>query len=153
MDEDCARPNVSSSEQGLPRSTVAKLIKDVTPPDFKCSPDAQALLNECLSEFIQMLTAEANEQSSKEKKNTLSEAHVLSALKTLGFERYAAACEGDGIKYQNSKAALRAEHKRKRKVQQSQISEEELTRMQQELFAGARQRMATEQSGVSDPLL
>ena len=38
------------------------------------------------SEFIQLLSSEANEVATKEKKNTIQPEHVISALKELGFE-------------------------------------------------------------------
>ena len=40
-----------------------------------------------------MLTAEANELTTKEGKSTINESHLLEALKSLGFERYAEACQ------------------------------------------------------------
>ena len=131
----------------MPRSTVAKLLKDVTPGELKCSTEAQALLGECLDEFVQMLTAEANEASASEKKKTLSEAHVLAALHKLGFGRFAAACEG----LADPKAARRAEAKAKHKAHQSELSTDELLRIQQDLFASARQSMETKQTSVAGP--
>jgi len=38
------------------------------------------------TEFIQLLSSEANEIATKEKKNTIQPEHVMSALKELGFE-------------------------------------------------------------------
>ena len=40
------------------------------------------------AEFLQMLTAEANEKAKAEGKNTINEAHTLFALQKLGFGHY-----------------------------------------------------------------
>lgn len=137
-------PFESSGDQTLPRSVVTKLIKDLTPPTARCSPEAQALIHECLGEFLQMLTAEANEMSSKDKKNTISEAHLTQALVSLGFERFAQACTPQDGAPLDAKAALRAEKKKSKKAQRSDLSPEELLRRQQELFAGAKERLNAE---------
>ena len=56
-------------------------------------------------EFLQMLTSEANEAASAEKKKTLSEAHLLGALRKLGYPQLAAECEAVGEAEHGAQAA------------------------------------------------
>ena len=52
-----------------------------------------------------MLTSEANEAASAEKKKTLSEAHLLGALRKLGYPQLAAECEAVGEAEHGAQAA------------------------------------------------
>ena len=94
------------SETSLPRGAIDRLVKENLPPSLKSSPDAAALLNTCLDEFLQMLAAEANETCNRDKKTTITEQHLMGALGALGFERYTAACMAE-LHKEDSKAALK----------------------------------------------
>lgn len=52
------------------------------------------LLNPCSLEFIHLISSEANEACEATSKKTISPEHVVSALKSLGFEAYVEECEG-----------------------------------------------------------
>mmetsp|Transcript_15050 Transcript_15050/g.48407 ORF Transcript_15050/g.48407 Transcript_15050/m.48407 type:complete len:147 (-) Transcript_15050:201-641(-) len=95
----------ASSSDGLPRAAVAKLVKERLPPHLRAKPDVAALLSEMAGEFLQMLTSEANEAASAEKKKTLSEAHLLGALRKLGYPQLATECEAVGEAEQGAQAA------------------------------------------------
>ena len=88
------------------------------------------------AEFLQNLTTQANTVSEEEKKNTITEAHLYKALKDLDFQHYVAKVEGAA-----PPPAPAAERKKKNKGKDSGLSQEELLRMQQELFAESRQKM------------
>mmetsp|Transcript_5241 Transcript_5241/g.16824 ORF Transcript_5241/g.16824 Transcript_5241/m.16824 type:complete len:172 (-) Transcript_5241:105-620(-) len=137
----------ASSSDGLPRAAVAKLVKERLPPHLRTKPDVAALLSEMAGEFLQMLTSEANEAASAEKKKTLSEAHLLGALRKLGYPQLAAECEAVGEAEHGAQAAAKA-RKRKLKGAASTLSTEELLAEQQRLFAGARERL---QAGGGEP--
>ena len=93
-------------------------------------------LSLALAEFLQILTAQANEASNEGGKNTITEAHVLKALGDLEFKQYASQLQA--AQPADKPAPLR----KKNKMKDSGLSEEELLRMQQELFAESKQKMA-----------
>ena len=94
-----------------------------------------------VSEFLQILTDQANAASSEGGKNTITEAHVLKALNDLEFKRFAAQVQD------LAQPAAQPPPRKKNKMKDSGLSQEELLRMQQELFAGAKQKMAAGPSG------
>ncbi|RKP26072.1 histone-fold-containing protein [Syncephalis pseudoplumigaleata] len=119
----------------LPKATVQKLINEMMPPDIACAKETRDLLIECCVEFIHLIASEANEICEKEAKKTIAPEHVLSALKSLGFETYLS----------------EVREKKSSKLRRSGMSEEELLRMQQELFDQARQRMQASQNTATEP--
>mmetsp|Transcript_23669 Transcript_23669/g.72353 ORF Transcript_23669/g.72353 Transcript_23669/m.72353 type:complete len:117 (+) Transcript_23669:87-437(+) len=82
----------SASTEVLPRSIIAKLVKDRLPPSLRAGNDTIALLQECTSEFLQMVTSEANDACSEAGRKTISEEHILNALCKLDFARFADQC-------------------------------------------------------------
>ena len=98
-----------------------------------------------------MVATQANERATAEGKTAITEAHAIAALTDLGFGHYCEAAGGDAPK-QSATSAAPAEWKRvdrkvgkkaKRKQPPDGMSEEDLLRMQQELFASARANMAS----------
>ncbi|KAL1504020.1 hypothetical protein AB1Y20_010435 [Prymnesium parvum] len=73
------------AELGLPRAAVCSLVDEHLPAGLRCSPEAKECVRSCLEEVLQMLTAQANDASMKEKKNTISERHVHQAVEELGL--------------------------------------------------------------------
>ena len=98
-------------------------------------------LSRC-AEFLQNLTAQANTVSSDEGKNTITEAHLLKALKDLDFQHYASQLE-------SAQPAEKPPPRKKSKGKDSGLSQEELLRMQQALFAESKQKMEQASSGAS----
>ena len=99
------------------------------------------------AEFVQMLTHQANEKAG----NTINESHVLAAVEELGFGHYTADLPASAPK--GGAAGDGAEGKgRKRKLKRAQpppgISEEEMIRQQQALFASARELMHGQSPGA-----
>ncbi|KAN0060447.1 negative cofactor 2 transcription regulator complex subunit ncb2 [Thecaphora frezii] len=124
-------------ELSLPKATVQKLISDLLPSDMSCAKDTRDLLIECCVEFIHLLSSEANEVCEKDSKKTIAPEHVVQALKDLGFEAFVEECQG-----------VLGEHKRLQKdrerkttrMEQSGLTEEELQRQQELLFAASKAR-------------
>jgi histone H3/H4 len=75
-------------DEGLPKSTLAKAIKEMLPEDMRIAGDAVDALVKCANEFVQMLSNEANELSEKEKKTTITPDHVIGALRALELDAY-----------------------------------------------------------------
>lgn len=94
------------------------------------------------TEFLQNLTAQANDVSSGEGKNTITEVHLLKALKDLDFQHYASQLE-------SAQPAEKPAPRKKNKAKDSGLSQEELLRMQQALFAESKQKMEQASSGAS----
>lgn len=133
--------DVASKETtSIPRAAIEKIIREQLLQGCKFSPDAPLLLQSVLREFVQMLATQANERATAQNKNTVSEAHATDALEELGFKHLADAREtGSEATISEPKPAGRK--KGKKRAQPSGMSEEELLRAQQELFASARQAM------------
>ena len=144
----------SSAADHLPLAAVAKLAKESMPDGLRCGTDVPLLLQACISEFVQMLTAQANEKASAEKKGTINEAHIRKALEELGQAAYIPqASSGDGDAADDGKGGggkRRRGGKLKRSGATPGLSEEELLRMQQELFASARASQGLAVPAVGD---
>ena len=97
------------------------------------------------TEFLQILTDQANAASSEGGKNTITEAHVVKALKDLEFKHFAAQVED------LAQPAAKAPPRKKNKMKDSGLSQEELLRMQQELFAESKQKMGASGSASGGP--
>ena len=89
-----------------------------------------------ITEILQILTDQSNAASSEGGKNTITEAHVVKALKDLEFKHFAAQVED------LAQPAAKAPPRKKNKMKDSGLSQEELLRMQQELFAESKQKMS-----------
>ena len=100
-----------------------------------------------ITEFLQILTDQANAASSEGGKNTITEAHVVKALKDLEFKHLAAQVED------LAQPAAKAPPRKKNKMKDSGLSQEELLRMQQELFAESKQKMGASGSASGEDLL
>lgn len=79
---------MADDDIGLPKSTMAKAIKDRLPENLNVSADARETIMRCCGDFVQMVATSANELCEKEKKSTISPEHVLKSLEDLGFNPY-----------------------------------------------------------------
>jgi len=123
-------------EGRLPRATVAHLLKDAVPGDMRCSSETRDLIGDCLVEFIMLLTMQANEVATRERKKTLLPQHVCTALEQLGFGAYVPMVRATAEQHREVVTEL---HRAARnKLKDSDLSQEELLRQQQEYFAQAR---------------
>eukprot|EP00033_Pygsuia_biforma_P002845 GCRY01003139.1.p1 GENE.GCRY01003139.1~~GCRY01003139.1.p1 ORF type:complete len:152 (-),score=32.90 GCRY01003139.1:162-617(-) len=128
-------------EVSLPKATINTIIKEILPPDVKCSPQTRDFIHNCALEFVHLVSAEANDISQKDNKKTLSAEYIIKALESLGFSQVVAAGEKCLQDFKEVKAARPP--KKKDFFQDSNMTAEELLKEQQRLFAGSRATMGS----------
>jgi len=74
----------------LPIANVARIMKLSVPPNAKIAKDAKEAVQESVSEFISFITSEAAEKCLIEKRKTIGGEDIVYAMKSLGFDNYAA---------------------------------------------------------------
>lgn len=124
----------------LPKATVNKFANDIAHSlDVRLTADTRDLIATCCSEFVQLLSSEANDICEKDKKKTITPEHVLRALNQLGLHRFNNDVqeEYDRAKVEEAKQKMRQGSKRERN-KAAQMDPDELLRKQEELFALAR---------------
>lgn len=104
--------------------------------DVRLTSDTRELIADCCTEFVQLLSSEANEICEKDNKKTITPEHVLRALQQLGLGRFRNDVEEE---YQRSKVEDRAKARSAAKRAQNKgMDDDELRRQQEQLFAMAR---------------
>ncbi|CAI0447646.1 unnamed protein product [Linum tenue] len=73
----------------LPIANVGRKMKQILPPNAKISKEAKETMQECVSEFISFVTAEASDHCHRERRKTVNGDDVCWALSSLGFDDYA----------------------------------------------------------------
>ncbi|GAA5893650.1 uncharacterized protein JCM6883_003593 [Sporobolomyces salmoneus] len=133
----------ADDDVALPKATVNKLIQELLPPGFVASKEVKDLMAECCKEFVLAVSSEANEICDKESKKTMLPEHILAALKALGFEDFV-----DGVSdvLKDHKELAKDERKKKQSKKASGMSQEEMLRIQEELFAASKAKL---EAGVS----
>ncbi|XP_032884823.1 protein Dr1 [Amblyraja radiata] len=122
----------------IPRAAINKMIKE-TLPNVRVANEARELVVSCCTEFIHLISSEANEICNKSEKKTISPEHVIQALDSLGFCSYISEVKEV---LQECKTVALKRRKASSRLENLGIPEEELLRQQQELFAKARQQQA-----------
>lgn len=89
------------------------------------------------SEFIRLVSSEANEICENSQKKTIAPEHVVSALKELGFESFIGDIE-EVLK--EHKTQQKDRERKMTRMEDSGLSAEELQRQQELLFAASRAR-------------
>ncbi|CAO3609176.1 unnamed protein product [Cunninghamella echinulata] len=128
----------------LPKATVQKLINEMMPEDVVCAKDTRDLLIDCCVEFIHLIASEANEICEKETKKTIAGEHVIASLQALGFEDYVEEVD-DVFKEHKRQQKVKDRDKKSSRLENTGISEEELFRQQELLFAQSRQKYEAQQ--------
>ncbi|KAL3643187.1 hypothetical protein CASFOL_014002 [Castilleja foliolosa] len=77
-----------AADQYMPVAHVVRIMRQVLPSHAKISDDAKETIQECVSEFINFVTTEANQRCHKEYRKTVSPDDVISAMGLLGFDNY-----------------------------------------------------------------
>ena len=122
----------------LPKATVNKFANEIAHSlDVRLTSETRELIAECCTEFVQLLSTEANDICEQDKKKTITPEHVLRALQQLGLNKYLARVEA-AYELVKDHGKTRPRGAGKRALQNSGISKDELLRQQQELFARAR---------------
>lgn len=140
QDELCPPP-VEDDELTLPRASINKIIKELV-PSVRVANESRELLLNCCSEFIHLISSEANEVCNARNKKTINAEHVLEALDRLGFHDYKK--EAEAV-LNNCKEVAAKRRRQSTRLENLGIPEEELLRQQQELFAKAREEQAIEE--------
>jgi len=129
--------NKGDEEASLPKATVAKIIKEILPTRIRCANEARELVVEAGMEFLQMVSSQANDICTKEGRHKMNEVHVVAALRELKFDHYI-----NEVNVVTEEHKVEAEGRKKksskRKLKDSGLSEEELKRQQEALFAKSR---------------
>ncbi|XP_057652871.1 protein Dr1 isoform X2 [Diorhabda carinulata] len=119
--------NTEEDELTLPRASINKMIKELV-PSVRIANEARELILNCCTEFIHLLSSEANEICNQLHKKTINAEHVLMA-------------EAEAV-LKDCKAVAAKRRRQSTRLENLGIPEEELLRQQQELFAKARQEQA-----------
>ncbi|XP_038704743.1 nuclear transcription factor Y subunit B-4-like [Tripterygium wilfordii] len=78
-------------EQLLPIANVGRIMKQILPQSAKISKESKQTIQECATEFISFVTAEASDKCHKENRKTVNGDDICWALGCLGFDDYAQA--------------------------------------------------------------
>lgn len=128
-----------SSDIALPKATVNKFANEVASSlDVRLTADTRDLIAECCTEFVQLLSSEANDICEKDNKKTITPEHVLRALDQLGLDRFQQDVKAE---YERAKNDDRTKSRSASKRDRNRVREqdnEELMRQQAHLFAMAR---------------
>ena len=104
---------------------------------LRLNNETRELLAECCTEFVQLLSTEANDICENDKRKTITPEHVLRAIDQLGLGKYREKMEeAYGRVKEHDKLRGRGAHKRA--MAAAGLSKEELLKQQQALFAQAR---------------
>lgn len=104
---------------------------------MSASKEVKDLIIEACTEFIRLVSSEANDICEKSNKKTIGSDHCVQALKDLGFESYLKDIE-DVL--EDHRQELKQREKKTSKMQVSGLSAEELQQQQEALFAASRAR-------------
>lgn len=79
---------MAEDEVGLPRATINKMVRDALPSDARLSADCCEKIIDCCTEFVNLISSEANEVCNKESKTTIHPDHVIKALTELQYTEF-----------------------------------------------------------------
>lgn len=125
----------AEDELTIPRAAVNKYIREVC-PNIRVGFDTRELLLQCCTEFIHVISSEANQICNDNQKKTITADHILKSLVNLGFGDYVA--EAEAV-LRDCKALAAKKRRKCSRLENLGIPEEDLLRQQQELFAKARE--------------
>ena len=97
---------VGEGDRFLPIANIGRIMKEALPNDKqngqdpKIAKDARETVQECVSDFISFITAEACEKCVSDKRRTINGHDLIFALRQLGFERYCENLEKYFVKYE-----------------------------------------------------
>jgi len=130
--------NNDDEDLTIPRAAMNKMIKEIL-PTIRVANDSRELILNCCTEFIHLISSEANEICNQQTKKTISPEHVLQALDKLGFGDFRQAAQEV---VEDCKQVAAKRRRQSTRLEHLGIPEEELLRQQQELFAKAREEQA-----------
>lgn len=134
--DDVEPPACPDDDLTLPRSAVNKMIKEML-PHIRVANNSRELILNCCTEFILLLSSQSNEICEKRQKKTILPEHVMDAMQELGYGHYVPEVKDVLVDF---KTQLSTRNKGSKKLDKLGMSEEELFKQQQALFAEARQQ-------------
>ncbi|XP_012841019.1 PREDICTED: nuclear transcription factor Y subunit B-9-like [Erythranthe guttata] len=76
------------ADQYMPTTNITRIMRCVVPDHVKIADDAKEAIQVCVSEFINFITAEANNRCHRDYRKTVTPEDVLAAMMSLGFGDY-----------------------------------------------------------------
>ncbi|KAL9167109.1 hypothetical protein ABFS82_05G075000 [Erythranthe guttata] len=76
------------ADEYMPIANITRILRRVLPTHAKIADDAKEAIQECVSEFISFITAEANRRCRRDYRRTVTPEDVLAAMASLGFGDY-----------------------------------------------------------------
>lgn len=77
----CSNPGPSNEDEELtlPRASVNKMIKDAL-PNIRVANDVREMIMNCCTEFIHLVSSEANQVCMAQQKKTINAEHLLTGM-------------------------------------------------------------------------
>jgi len=79
---------VRQHEHHKPVANLLRIMRKILPPHAKISDEAKETIQDCVSEYIMFITAEANDRCQQEHRKTVTADDVLWAMEKLGLDDY-----------------------------------------------------------------
>ncbi|KAF8394546.1 hypothetical protein HHK36_020757 [Tetracentron sinense] len=94
--------SIKEQDRLLPIANVGRIMKQILPPNAKISKEAKETMQECVTEFISFVTAEASSKCHNERRKTVIGDDICWAMGSLGFDDYAESLRRYLHKYRES---------------------------------------------------
>ncbi|EYU28244.1 hypothetical protein MIMGU_mgv1a024685mg, partial [Erythranthe guttata] len=76
------------ADEYMPIANITRILRRVLPTHAEIADNAKEAIQECVSEFISFITAEANRRCRRDYRRTVTSEDVLAAMASLGFDDY-----------------------------------------------------------------
>ena len=116
------------------------MISEGLPPGLRMGNDVKEMIVECCNEFIQTISSEANEISTKENKTTILPEHVVAALESLDFASMVETVKATMNDIKEEDKEVRAEKKKKGENAQGKTFDE--------LSSSQRSKLGSKRAGL-----
>ncbi|KAE9456580.1 hypothetical protein C3L33_11520, partial [Rhododendron williamsianum] len=84
-----ARENTHDQDYYVPTANITRVMRRVLPLQAKITDEAKETVQQCVTEYINMVTSEANDRCHREERKTITADDILWAIERLGFDNYA----------------------------------------------------------------
>nr|AEG76898.1 putative transcription factor H2A superfamily protein [Linum usitatissimum] len=75
-------------DEYIPLATITRVMRSILPPRTKISEEVKETIQKAVSEYISIVTVEANEHCRHDQRRTVTAEDVLWAMDRLGFDNY-----------------------------------------------------------------
>nr|XP_027090430.1 nuclear transcription factor Y subunit B-8-like [Coffea arabica] len=97
-------------EHLFPITNIFRIMRRNLPPNARVSEEAKSTIQECVSDYINFITAEANERCRREHRKTITAEDLLYAHANLGFDNYIGPITLYLERYRQNEAAQNSVH-------------------------------------------